>query len=205
MRAENLLNYRQLDDAIDNVRMMMGGKRLYHVLGVMEFAVSLALREGVDVEKAATAALLHDCAKALKPQAIEEEMASYGEEIPDEDRPFPGTWHALLGAVRAQRQFGINDPEILDAIRFHPTSDADASALTKILFVSDILEPTRCYARADSLRLLARQSFEKAYREAVLSKTGYLKNDEEKSLHPRAIRALSSLGVSSLTDGVQSS
>ncbi|MFH0792453.1 MAG: bis(5'-nucleosyl)-tetraphosphatase (symmetrical) YqeK [bacterium] len=198
------MNYRQLDDAIDNVRSMMGDKRFHHVLGVMQFAVSLALREGLDAEKAATAALLHDCAKGLKARVIEKEMASCGETIPEEDRLFPGTWHALLGAIRAQRQFGVDDPEILDAIRFHPTSTGDPSPLTKLLFVADVLEPTRSYERAGSLRHLARHSLDEAYREAVLSKTGFLKNEEGKSLHPRAVRALASLGVVSPSDGVES-
>jgi predicted HD superfamily hydrolase involved in NAD metabolism len=49
--------------------------------------------------------------------------------------------HGPLGAVIAKKDYGINDEEILKAIRIHTTGDTNMSLLDKIIFLSDFIEP----------------------------------------------------------------
>ena len=53
------------------VSQWLSKKRFKHTLGVVESATHLAKLYGVDVEKARLAALLHDCAKELPLQDMQ--------------------------------------------------------------------------------------------------------------------------------------
>jgi len=57
-----------------------------------------------------------------------------------------------LGALVAQKDFGVNDTEILDAIRYHTTARAKMTTLDKIIYVADKTEETRPYPLVDLLR-----------------------------------------------------
>ena len=52
-------------------------------------------------------------------------------------------WHGPVGAIIARNEFGIEDEDILNAIRFHTTGRAGMSTLEKLIYVSDMIEPGR--------------------------------------------------------------
>ena len=74
------------------VRSRLSDKRYEHTLNVKKMAVRLAKRYGVDEDKAALAALLHDSAKEISKDEMRELMRQYpqyaegGEERPASDR-----------------------------------------------------------------------------------------------------------------------
>ena len=51
--------------------------------------------------------------------------------------------HAKYGAWLAEHKYGIEDKEVLDAIRWHTTGRPDMSLLEKIVFTADYIEPRR--------------------------------------------------------------
>ena len=129
---------------MQKVQMQMSERRFRHVLGVEEAAVALAARVGCSQEKASIAALTHDYAKErpdeefqmiIKRDGYSPELLEYGNEI----------WHGLVGADMVQRELGIEDAEILDAIRLHTTGAAEMSLLAKVLYVADYIEPNRTF------------------------------------------------------------
>ena len=87
-------------------------------------------------EKAFWACLLHDCAKNLPA----ERYADYGFDPQDMPRPII---HAFLGALVAEKDFGITDTEILDAIRYHCTARPNMTELDMLVYVADKTEQTR--------------------------------------------------------------
>ena len=60
-------------------------------------------------------------------------------------------------AVHAKELYGVEDEEILSAIRFHTTGKPDMTTLEKIIFIADYIEPGR--DKAANLQEIRRMSF----------------------------------------------
>lgn len=125
------------------LKTMLTDHRYTHSLGVCETAVKMAKVFGVDTEKTEIAALLHDCAKQIPHNEQLEMCRKYRIPLDEVKEKELGLLHAELGAYLAEHEFGITDPEILDAIRYHTLGKEDMSKLEKILYLSDIIEPNR--------------------------------------------------------------
>ena len=119
-------------------------KRLRHTAGVIQTAIELAAHYGADAKKAQIAALLHDCAKYVS----EEDLNRMSH---DTEKILP-VLHSEVGAILASTEYGVSDPEILQAIRLHTTGDANMSLLDKIIYLSDMIEPSRSYPGVELLR-----------------------------------------------------
>ncbi len=117
--------------------------RYQHTLGVMYTSASMAMSHGADLEKAMVAGLLHDCAKCIPNDEKYRLCEKYHVEISEAARTNPSLLHAPLGACLAKEKYGITDPEILNAIRYHTTGRPDMSLLEKIVFIADYIEPWR--------------------------------------------------------------
>lgn len=126
-------------------------RRMAHVLGAETEAVRLARRYGVDEKEARTAALLHDCTKKLN---IEEQLAlceQYGVQLDEMQIWALKLQHAITGAEVARDVFGVSDA-VYEAIRWHTTGKADMTALEKVIYLADYIEPTRDFPGVEELR-----------------------------------------------------
>lgn len=117
--------------------------RYAHTLGVCYTATALAMCHGSDVNKARLAGLLHDCAKSYKNEELIRYAVQHDLPISVWEKNSPHLLHAKVGAHMAQMKFGVEDEEILQAIRFHTTGKPDMSVLEKIIFIADYIEPNR--------------------------------------------------------------
>lgn len=117
--------------------------RYRHTMGVTYTACALAMRYGVDMEKARLAGLLHDCAKCIP--NVEKIQMCRDKKIPvtDFEMEHPVLLHAKLGVYVAQKKYGIEDEEVLEAIKWHTTGKPDMTDLEKIIYISDYIEPNR--------------------------------------------------------------
>ncbi len=109
----------------EKLRQELPEKRYQHSIGVEFTAAALAMRYEADVEKAELAGLIHDCAKIIH----------------DETK----VAHAEYAPEIARAMYGVQDPEVLEAIRWHTTGKADMTVLEKIVYVADFIEPCREY------------------------------------------------------------
>lgn len=116
-------------------------ERFIHSLGTMEAAVELAKMLGLDVEKARTAGLLHDCAKCFSNEKLLDIIKESIPEVQECELKNYKTLHAPVSAYLAQAQFGVDDKEILDAIRWHTLGRCGMSNFEKIIFLADKIEP----------------------------------------------------------------
>lgn len=126
-------------------------KRLAHSIGTMGYAVELAAIWGADGKKARIAGLLHDCAKLGDEDALRL-AKEYGYTPNAEEQRAPGLLHGPLGAIRVQREFGIDDADVINAIGCHVFGRMNMTKLDKILYVADKAEYTRAYNGVDRLR-----------------------------------------------------
>lgn len=145
----------------------LSAKRYQHTLNVRRMAVKLAKRWGADPEKAALAALLHDTAKELPREEmlqILNDNAIMAENA--QNRPSP-VWHGICAAILAQTQLGVEDEEVLSAIRCHTTGKPGMSLLDEIVFLADMTSAERDYPEVDYLRKLEKEDIHRAMREAL--------------------------------------
>lgn len=115
-------------------------ERYLHSLGTMEMAVELAKRFNLDEEKAKTAGLLHDCAKCFPNERLLDIIHKHIPEVEDCELLNYKTLHAPVSAYLAKNQFGVEDNEILDAIRWHTLGRCEMSDFEKIIFLADKIE-----------------------------------------------------------------
>lgn len=150
-----------LDSITAKVSKKIDSDRLRHTIGVEYTAASMAMVLGAELgasfmEKAMVAGLLHDNAKCMPPEKLLEKSIKHGLEISDSERNNPFLLHGKLGAYYAKSKYGIEDPDILNAITWHTTGRPDMSLLEKIVFTADYIEPGRSkQPRLDDIRKLA--------------------------------------------------
>ncbi|MEK3903100.1 MULTISPECIES: bis(5'-nucleosyl)-tetraphosphatase (symmetrical) YqeK [unclassified Paenibacillus] len=144
---------------IEAVSGQMPDKRWKHTLGVMESAVKLAQRYGADPQRAETAAILHDVAKYWPVERMREiiEQNGLSAELLKYDKQL---WHAEVGAYTAKHDYGIQDSEVLDAIRYHTSGRENMGLLERIVCLADYIEPGRDFPGVEEIRRLAKVSLE---------------------------------------------
>ncbi len=117
--------------------------RFDHTLGVAYTAANMAAVHGADEKKALIAGYLHDCAKNLSHGEQIKICKKYDVEVSDIEKRNPSLIHAKAGMCLALHKYDIDDPEILNAIRWHTTGHPDMTILEKIVFIADFIEPNR--------------------------------------------------------------
>lgn len=170
---------------------MLSIERYRHSLSVQQLARELACIHGADEAKASLAGLLHDCAKWMSPAQLLDSATRYGTQLDDIEREQTAILHPIIGAELAADMFGVEDAEILNAIRSHATGHGCMSLLDIILYIADYAEPLREYKAAEYVRALAYGNLDQAMLEATKQKIQYLL-EQESLIHPRSIAARNS-------------
>lgn len=147
-----------VEEIQNDLRNQFKGKRFIHTLGVQYTSICLAMKYGADLKKAELAGLLHDCAKQISDKDMIHLCEANNELISDMEYEQPFLLHGKAGACIARDKYGIDDEDILNAMRFHTTGRADMTLLEKIVFVADYIEPGR--KEAKHLDLLRKMAFE---------------------------------------------
>ncbi|PFO03644.1 phosphohydrolase [Bacillus sp. AFS076308] len=152
--------------ALDIVKLQLTEHRYQHTLGVMETAISLAEKYGADVKKAEIAAIFHDYAKFRPKDEMKEIIMSQG--LP-QDLLLYNTelWHAPVGAYLVEKEAGVSDNEVLDAIRYHTSGRPNMTLLEKVIYLADYIEPGRHFPGVEEVREIANENLEKALIKAI--------------------------------------
>ncbi len=140
---------------------MIKAKRIPHVRGTEETAITLAKHWGEDEEAASRAAILHDCTKYWE---LPEQLAlceKYRIPLTDLERASVKLLHAKTGAALAQHVFG-ESPAICQAIANHTTGHPAMSRLDKVLYLADFMEPNRDFEGVEALRALVYEDLDRA-------------------------------------------
>nr|WP_314806634.1 bis(5'-nucleosyl)-tetraphosphatase (symmetrical) YqeK [uncultured Selenomonas sp.] len=130
--------------------------RYRHSLGVAETAVAIARRFGMNEERARVAGLLHDCGRVYKTDDLLKEARQRGIPIGKIESAMPLLLHAYIGAYLIYEVYGVNDAVIAQAVWRHTVGGANMTALDKIIYYADMIEPSRDYPEVERLRELSR-------------------------------------------------
>ncbi|NQD66618.1 HD domain-containing protein [Bacillus haikouensis] len=174
------------DTALEMVKEQLTEHRYVHTCGVMETAIMLARKYGADEKKAETAAIFHDYAKfrdkkemkqIIEKEGLPKDLLEYNSEL----------WHAPVGAILVEREAGIADREILDAIRFHTSGNDHMSILDKVIYLADYIEPNRHFPGVEEVRETARESLDEAILQALQNTMVFLMKKKQ-AIYPDTFR-----------------
>ena len=174
-----------IDLWIDNLFASLKPGRFAHSLSVAYTARKLAEIHGEDPILAEQAGLLHDCAKYYPLEKMQEIAKVHS--LTDDEAFLESTalLHSVVGAKVAEELYGMTDPAVLDAIRFHNTGCAGMSRLAMCVCLADSIEPLRkSYPLLDEIRSLSEQSLERALLLSLEGTAEYV-TSRGKYLHPR--------------------
>ena len=145
--------------AVKLVKSVLKEKRFRHTAEVAACALDKAKALGIDRDKAFDACAYHDIAKYLSPESYP------AADLPN-DLPEPVV-HAFLGAYVLENVYGVEDKDILNAVRYHTTGRAGMSPLEKLVFTADMVEESRTFPGVNELRALFENDFEACFRACV--------------------------------------
>lgn len=145
---------------IHHLKNRLGISRFRHVQGVRKAAEELSAVHHENPKNAVLAALLHDVMKEESAPSLIRYMRTHGEE-PGALLQAEQVLHAPAGAIFAQVEAGVEDLDVLNAIRYHTTGRPRMSRLEKIIFLADLIEEGRNHEGVDTLRALARKDLDR--------------------------------------------
>jgi predicted HD superfamily hydrolase involved in NAD metabolism len=141
----------------------LDAERLPHVRGVVETAARLAERYAPDqVMRARLAGWLHDVAKDWDDAALLRYAKAHALPVLAAERDVPMLLHGAISYALAAEQFGLEDPQLQSACALHTTGAPGMTTVDKIVFVADLIEPTRPDRRVGAVRRLAEQDLDAA-------------------------------------------
>lgn len=154
IRARGLFG--EYREAVQQLKSYQTEELFAHSVAVVKRAVDFNSKHHLrqDFKKVFLSALLHDNAK--------QRPSLDGLSVPAEAVGTP-VLHQFLGAEKARRDFGIEDGDILNAIRYHTTARADMTMLEKLIYTADSLSDDRDYDPIPKLREIAKEDFAKGF------------------------------------------
>ena len=151
----------------DKLKEEIGINRYNHSIRVRDTAVELARRFNCHIDKAIIAGLLHDCGKFYDKDYLLKQAFEFGIISDESYITNRHIIHAPLGAIIAKKEYGVDDKEILDAIRYHTTGRKNMSLLEKIIYIADYIEPKRDFNGVEEVRKLSKKNIDAAMLKAL--------------------------------------
>ena len=172
-----------------------------HIERARETAQELALRHGVDAALADLGTAAHDLARALKADALLEQARHYRLRVGSVERSNPVLLHGPVAAMWLEREIGIDDPRVLEAVRWHTTGKQRLGPVAKVVFLADKLEPHKVerYPYLRRVKSLAERSLDRALLEFVNRELEYLLRKGH-PIHPGSLALRNEL-IATLDDG----
>lgn len=106
------------------------------------------------IRRVRQAALLHDYAKNLEIDELKRlaQLVLDHWKIDREEMSIPQVLHAPVSAYLVEKELGIVDQEVLEAIRYHTIGSPGMGTIARIIFLADFVEPNRKFTAAAQVR-----------------------------------------------------
>jgi predicted HD superfamily hydrolase involved in NAD metabolism len=178
-----------LETADAFARDRLSDKRYAHTLRVADAAGRLAALHGLDVSKARLAALLHDAAREVGKEELLRIAGERNLPVGDPERESQNLLHGPVAAELARAQLGVEDEEVLEAIRVHTLGEPQMGSLALAVYVADKIEPGRDYPSVGRLRELASADLREAAVEALRRARAHNEH-RGRETHPASLQTL---------------
>ena len=164
-----------------------------HSISTLDYAGKLAdiyLNKSTGLEKAnrlfyklCISCILHDYGKIFLPLDLVKTAEREKIKLSKFEFACKPLLHGFLAPYLIKRDFGIKDPCILKAVKYHTTGSCKMNMVDKILYISDKIEETKNYENVDYLRSLSGKNINLCLLEVYKSNIIYLIT-KNKFLHP---------------------
>lgn len=137
---------------IKKMQNYISDKRLDHCLSVAKLAYEIAKANHLEhPHRYYAAALFHDVGKLHDKKQEKEIVDKYFPEYSDMPE---FAYHQFVSAYIAETEFGVSDPSMLNAIKFHATGNDKMDLMAKIVYAADKIEPTRGFDSSDLIKAM---------------------------------------------------
>ncbi len=175
----------QAEDWLSRLFRALNPRRFTHSVSVAHTAYRLARIHGINLRQAEEGGLLHDCAKCLPLREMQRIAVQHSLTNDAYILESSALMHSLVGAWVARNDYGMADPEVLDAIAYHNTGHPGMSRLAMCVCLADFIEPTRgSYPLLENVRILSELSLERALLMSLEGTADFVRS-RGKYLHPR--------------------
>lgn len=185
---EEFINSKIIDEYKRLLKSRLNEKRYAHSLAVADEARRLAKMYGADESKAYLAGLLHDITKNAPLEEHLQIFSAFGIMLTDVEKSAEKLWHAMSGAAYIEHYLGIDDSEIISAVRYHTTAKENMTRLQTVLYLADFTSADRDYDDVDVMRKLV----DKSETEALVYALSYTINElltKGAPIHPDTVSA----------------
>lgn len=162
---------------LEIISSQMKKSRFEHCLRVEQKALELARQEGLDPEKAGLVGLIHDYAKERPLIELQEAVKTYRLD-PIYQEESSAILHGPVGAELIRQELGIDDEEVLDAIRQHTIGGFEMTPVAKVLFIADFIEDGRNFDGVQKTRQLAKENIDLAVIDKLKQTLSFLLEEE---------------------------
>ena len=165
-----------------------------HVYRARDVALKLTSNHRIDPERAELAMLAHDVARAVSSKELLRMAAGYGIQASGIEMRAPVLLHGPVGAETLLDEEGLDDEEILEAVRWHSTAHPSLGPLGKLVFIADKLDPRKAvaYPYQPELRRMAEEDLDLAVLE-FLCRESEARLRRREPVHPVSVEAINSL------------
>lgn len=156
-------------------------KRYYHSVEVAKMAVELVQKHklSLDIEKVYISGILHDATKLFSKEKQKQMLYELGYQDSDEIMLSTNVWHGETAPAFVQKEYNINDEEILNAIKYHVMGRPNMTDLEKVVFIADYVERSRVGKVFDDARKIAFEDLDKALVFILESQIDYITSMHE--------------------------
>jgi len=165
-----------------------------HSIGTRDYALKLAEKHNLEIEqeKIVLAALLHDFSKEYNKKLLFKIAGEAGYVFDDIELENPYLLHGEVGAYEVKLAYGIDDEDVLNAMRSHTTGSQKMSDLDILIFIADKLERNRNFPHVEKLRKAVEDDFLTGALEVLNHHKEHVLTAGKK-LHPRTVLAINDL------------
>lgn len=179
-----------LDEIKQYLHANLSKKRTEHIQRVKQTALELSTFYKLtkqEIEKVKIAALCHDIIKEKKPETITEFIIFQQRKSTELYTQYPSTWHALMCGEFIKKKFNITDTHIIEAVNYHCTGRAKLSIISKIIYISDYIEPKRNIENRETITITSHHNLNQAM--YIISKQMLRKlKKSTNNIHPLSIK-----------------
>lgn len=144
MDANNRIELAELTERVRQLVMASVSEERYkHSVRVAQTCASLCERFGLNPQIGFFAGIAHDMCKSMDEKNLLETASRDGNQILKIEKDRPALLHGRAAAVLLKEEWGVDDPEILEAVANHTFGKAGMGDLAKLLYVADKIEPGR--------------------------------------------------------------
>lgn len=151
-------------------------KRYEHSVRVAQMCARLCRQFGIDEKLGYLEGIGHDMCKDMTEDELIETSKRDGNPIIPYEMQHVKLLHGRAAAVLLKEKFGIKNKDILQAVEVHTSGEIGMCDLSKILFISDKIEPGRPQSTEEYRENLLSMDLDKMFYAVFLENYEYIKN-----------------------------